>query len=183
MEEQKLVLKDSVVEINFETEQVIVPEEELRKAGYVKLADNELIVIKVPLNEEEARFMQENGRLAFYDLQNIDFEFKANDYAEDHAEHRKDIPQIYERLVKAYFCGYTVRETKYYIKLSFISNSSYLNVYKDDDEWEFGTKRQVYGIQTQFTQTEIEGLRKDEQARGLDLNALKVRVPDNELED
>lgn len=183
MEEQKLVLKDSVVEINFETEQVIVPEEELRKAGYVKLADDETVVKKVELSEEEAKFMKENRHLPFLRQEDRDFARASFRYCESR-EVGEEVYHKGNRLVQAYFIGYTVKkEPRYYIKLSFISNSSYLNVYKDNDEWEFGTKRQVYGIQTQFTQTEIDGLQKDEQARGLDLNALKVRVPDNVLED
>jgi len=37
--------------------------------------------------------------------------------------------------------------------------------------------------QTQFTQSEINELQKDEQARELNLNALKVKVPDRDLVD
>jgi len=35
----------------------------------VELADNEQVVIKVPLNEEEVRFMKENEYATFYDFQ------------------------------------------------------------------------------------------------------------------
>lgn len=182
MEGQKLVLQEGTYRYDFETAQVSVSEDELHKAGYMKLADDEQIVKKGELSKEEVEFMECNKHLPFRS-EAIDFLSSANTYVNEHTVTLEDDHMMLKRLVQAYFCGYTVRETKYYIKLSFISNSSYLNVYKDDDAWEFGTKRQVYGIRTQFTQTEIDELQKDKQARGLDLNAFKVRVPDNELED
>lgn len=36
---------------------------------------------------------------------------------------------------------------------------------------------------SQFTQTEIDEMQKDPRAKGLDLNVLKVEVPEYELED
>lgn len=184
MEEQKLVLQDGTYKYDDRTRQVSVSEEQLKKAGYVKLADDEQIVKKVALSEEEAEFMQETERLAFYDPQNIDFGFKVNDYAEDHAEHLKDIPKIYERLFQAYFNGYTVRKTKYYIKLpGWFYHIPYLNLEISTGELRVDGKTQSAYWQTQLTQAEIDELQERESVRGVDLNALKVKVPDNELAD
>lgn len=178
MEEQKLVLQDGTYKYDNRTNQVSVSEDELKKAGYVKLADDEQIVKKVELSEEEAEFMEDNKGLAFYDPQNIDFEFKANDYA----EHLKDIPKIYKRLVKAYFCGYKVRETKYYIKFNFSNNGfGYLNIRKDNGHWSVRGPVETSDIQTMFTQKEIKALQENKQAKGLDLNELKVNISDIDI--
>lgn len=190
---KKLVLTDGRYEFDNKTGNVSVSEDELRKAGYVKLADDEQIVKKVELSEEEAEFMQETERLAFYDPQNIDFEFKANDYAEENAKKLEDAPGIYGRLIQAHFYGYIVRETKYYIEfpewvfpLQFRTVRHFLNVFTDSDKldkWEANSKEQTRHSKTQFTQKEIDELQKCKQAKGLDLNALKVKVPDEELAD
>ena len=92
------------------------------------------------------------------------------------------------RLSKAYYNGYTVKkEPKYYIEFptwqTYGESEAYLNVYKIDGAWVLETKNQVSGIKTQFTQKEIYELQKDERAKGLDLNILKVEVPEDELED
>lgn len=94
---EKLVLNDD------RTRQVIVSEEELREAGYVKLADNELIVIKVPLNEEEARFMKENEDTTLYDFQ---------DEVANYAKNRFGYKLITQKLIKAYFTGWIVNDSK-----------------------------------------------------------------------
>ncbi|MCI5942929.1 MAG: DUF1642 domain-containing protein [Ligilactobacillus animalis] len=187
MEEQKLVLKDSVVEINFETEQVIVPEEELRKAGYVKLADDEQVVNKVELSEEEAKFMKENRHLPFLRQEDRDFARASFRYCESR-EVGEEVYHKGNRLVQAYFNGYTVKkEPRYYIKLpewlAHNTNEIYLNVYKTNGYWVLDDRFQVGYAQTQFVQSKIDELQKDERAKGLDLTALKVRVPNNELTD
>lgn len=186
MEEQKLVLKDSVVEINFETEQVIVPEEELRKAGYVKLADDETVVKKVELSEEEAEFVGRNKCIVFSHSELPDFETAASAYAAGHSKSYRKNLEICARLTKAYFNGYTVKkEPRYYIKLpdwlAHNTNEIYLNVYKTNGYWVLDDRFQVGYAQTQFVQSKIDELQKDERAKGLDLNALKVKVPNAEL--
>ena len=117
---KKLVLNDGTYKYDNRTRQVSVSEEQLKKAGYAKLADNE-------------------------------------------------------------------RKPKYYIKFpawmaSEEEDEIYLNVYGNVG-WGLSTKTQYSTVKTQFTQSKIDELQKDEQAKGLDLNAFKVRVPDNELED
>lgn len=181
MEEQKLVLKDSVVEINFETEQVIVPEEELRKAGYVRLADDERMVKMVKLNQKRTQFMFKNGCLPFYNPTSVDsFWHKAFDYSQYDGGEPEDVQAL---LAEAYFNGYIVKEPKYYIKFPFNYSYEYLNVFKHSGKWGVESECQDFSAQTQFTQKEIDELQKDDRAKGLDLNALKVRVPDGELAD
>lgn len=85
------------------TNSVSVLDQELREQGYVKLADNELIVIKVPLNEEEARFMKENEDTALYDFQ---------DEVANYAKNRFGYKLITQKLIKAYFTGWIVNDGK-----------------------------------------------------------------------
>ncbi|WP_168350677.1 DUF1642 domain-containing protein [Ligilactobacillus murinus] len=189
MEEQKLVLKDSVVEINFETKQVIVPEEELRKAGYVKLADDEQVVKKVELVENWAKFMKENKHLPFsYKKDGKCFTDEVNKAFCEIVIGFRERQELFGLLIQAYFNGYTVKkEPRYYIEFpawqTYEEGETYLNVDKIDGAWELGTKDQIGSAQCQFTQAEIDELQKDERARGTDFNVLKVRVPDDELED
>ena len=63
MEEQKLVLQDGTYKYDDRTRQVSVSEEQLKKAGYVKLADDETVVKKVKLSEEEVEFMEKINHL------------------------------------------------------------------------------------------------------------------------
>ncbi|WOY88167.1 DUF1642 domain-containing protein [Ligilactobacillus murinus] len=179
--DEKVVFPTEVTRVKIDNRDVELPVEALNAAGWRKVNDDETVVKKAELSEEEARLVENNNALEFL-TSDLKRSFLAT--AMTYAFKQRNKNDVYTRLIQAYYNGYTVKkEPRYYLKFPLISNNSYLNVYKDDDEWDFGTKTQVYGIQTQFTQTEIEGLQKDEQARGLDLNALKVRVPDNELED
>lgn len=187
MEEQKLVLQDGTYKYDDKTRQVSVSEEELKKAGYVKLADDEQVVKKVELSEEEAKFMKENKSLVRFSSLNECFEDEASEYAFDDKRGLAEVDEIYRRLSKAYYNGYTVKkETKYYIKFPSWQGrkgKTYLNVDNDDGEWLLTTKIPLGSIQSQFTQKEIDAMQQDERAKGLDLNALKVKVPDDELKD
>lgn len=185
MEEQKLVLQEGTYKYDDCTRQVSVSEDELRKAGYVKLADDETVVKKVELSEEEAEFVEENKYLPLFnpEPQDADFLSKANTYADVHTVSYMDECMMATRLIKSYFNGYTIKkEPKYYIKFPFSYRDKYLNVF-NSGKWVVENKYQDFSSQTQFTQKEIDELQKDDRAKGLDLNALKVRVPNDELED
>lgn len=187
MEEQKLVLQDGTYKYDDRTKQVSVSEEDLREAGWYKLADDETVVKKVKLSEEEAGFMEKNKLLVRFSSWNECFEDKVTEYVFDDKRQITEGDTIYMRLSKAYYNGYTVKkEPKYYIKFptwQLHGEQTYLNVVKADGAWGLETKKQVVGFQTQFTQKEIDELQKDERAKGLDLNTLKVKVPDDELAD
>lgn len=83
-------------------------------------------------------------------------------------------------------------EPKYYIKFPHWFDTdyydeeqlcTYLNVNRNTLWWILSSKTNDSQYQTQFTQSEIDELQKDDRAKGLDFNALKVRVPDGELAD
>lgn len=188
MEEQKLVLQEGTYKYDDHTRQVSVSEDELLKLGWWKLGNDEQVVSKVKLSEDEARFMEENKYLVFSHPEDPDFETKVAGYALEHTESLEEEIEMYERLTEAYFNGYTVKkEPRYYIKLpdwlEHEMNEIYLNVYKTNGYWALDDRSQVGYAQTQFVQSKIDELQKDERAKGLDLNALKVEVPDDELED
>lgn len=188
MEDQKLVLQEGTYEYDDLTKQVSVSEEDLREAGWYKLSDDETVVKKVKLSEEEVGFMEKNKLLVRFSSWNECFEDKANEYVFDDKRQLTEGDKIYMRLSKAYYNGYTVKkEPKYYIKFpvwqTYEEVETYLNVDKHDGTWELETKYQVSGIKTQFTQKEIDAMQQDERAKGIDFNALKVKVPDGELAD
>lgn len=181
MEEQKLVLKDGTYEYDDCTRQVSVSEDELRKAGYVKLADDERMVKMVKLNLKRTQFMFKNGCLPFYNPTSVDsFWHKAFDYSQYDGDEPEEVQAL---LAEAYFNGYVLKEPKYYIKFPFNYSYEYLNVFKHSGKWGVESECQSFSAQTQFTQKEIDELQKDDRAKGLDLNALKVKVPDAELAD
>ncbi len=129
MEEQKLVLQDGTYKYDDRTRQVSVSEEQLKKAGYVKLADDERMVKMVKLDQKRTKFMFENGCLPFYNPTSVDsFWHKAFDYSQYDGDEPEEVQAL---LAEAYFNGYIVKEPKYYIKLQF-SNSGckYLNISK-----------------------------------------------------
>ncbi len=179
MEEQKLVLQEGTYKYDFETAQVSVSEDELRKAGYVKLADDETVVKKVKLSEDEARFMESHKHLSFYE-----FSDSASIYVKSNVRKTFGGCAVERRLNNAYFNGYTVKEPKYYIEFPDwfdLDSQKYLAVYSDGF-WEFNGRFEG-SAKRQFTLSEISELQKDDRAKGLDFNALKVRVPDGELAD
>ena len=176
---EELVLNDGTYGYDCETKRVIVSEDRLRKLGYVKLADDEQVVKKVKLSEDEARFMESHKHLSFYE-----FSDSASIYVKSNVRKTFGGCAVERRLNNAYFNGYTVRkEPKYYIKFPFNYSYEYLNVFKHSGKWGIESECQDFSAQTQFTQKEIDELQKDDRAKGLDFNALKVRVPDGELAD
>lgn len=180
---KELVLNDGTYKYDDRTRQVSVSEDELRKLGYVKLADDEQIVQKVELSEEEAKFMKENRHLPFVRQEDRDFARASFRYCESR-EVGEEVYHKGNRLVQAYFIGYTVKkDTKYYIEFLPDNDFAYLNICKDNGEWEICDKKQTNDFQTQFTQDEIDNMQRMEWTKGLDFNELKVKVPDNELED
>lgn len=161
------------------SEQNGISEYELGKLGYVKLADDEQVVKKVKLSEDEAKFMESHKHLSFYE-----FSDSASIYVKSNVRKTFGKCVVERRLNHAYFNGYTVKkEPKYYIKFLPYNNSAYLNINRDNGKWLLYENMQDEDYQTQFTQSEINELQKDEQARGLNLNALKVKVPDRDLVD
>lgn len=165
-----------------------VTQETMNQKGWYKLGDDETVVKKVKLSKEEAEFMEKNKTLVRFSSWNECFEDKVSEYTFDDKRNFTEADKVYMRLSKAYYNGYTVKkEPKYYIKFptwqTYEKGTTYLNVEKVDGTWGLENKNQVGGFQTQFTQKEIYELQKDERAKGLDLNTLKVKVPDGELAD
>lgn len=176
---EELVLEKDAYEIDVNTWKVSVPEDELRKAGYVKLADDEQVVKEVKLSEDEARFMESHKHLSFYE-----FSDSASIYVKSNVRKTFGGCAVERRLNNAYFNGYTVKEPKYYIEFPDwfdLDSQKYLAVYSDGF-WEFNGRFEG-SAKRQFTLSEISELQKDERAKGLDFNVLKVKVPDNDLED
>lgn len=182
MTEEKLVLQDGTYKYDDRTRQVSVSEEQLKKAGYVKLADDEQIVEIVELTQEDADFVEDHMSLPFYDLKEpLSYINILHDYV--NGKNVKHPRQLLAKLAKAYFNGYVIKEKKYYIKLEFYrSDMSYLNI-NGFGVWFLSSKHCLADAKTRFTQTEIDKMQKDPRAKGLDLNVLKVEVPADELED
>lgn len=162
-----------------------VPQETMNQKGWYKLADDENVVKKVKLSEGWAAFMEENKHLPFSNNREGKLFTNAvlNAFDEIEASYREK-QELFDLLAQAYFNGYTVRkETKYYIKFPFDRVPTYLNVNKVDSSWKIDDKRQTEVFQTQFTLKEVDELQSNDQAIGLNLNALTVKVPDSELKD
>ncbi len=181
MTEEKMILNIGQYNLDMRTRDVRVSADVLANKGWYKLASNEQIVKRVVLTPEEAEWFDENRTLPSLD-HNINLEFFSR-----LAEQATKYPEIdrwafVKRIMRAYVLGnYVVKERKYYIKLGF-GFSKYLNV-KEDGDWWFTNEMPMIPGQSQFTQAEINEMQKDPQARGLDLNELKVEVPKDELED
>lgn len=139
--------------------------------------------IKKPkLTQEEANLVERQKNLPFFDLDEpLNYFTHVVDYVEQTplTNPRKKL----ENLAKAYFVGYEIKEKKYYIELNFnYYNGSYLNV-NPFGVWTWEAKCGISdGTKRQFTQDEIDDMQKDPRAKGLDLNELKVEVPEDELE-
>ncbi len=183
MEGQKLVLQDGTYKYDDRTRQVSVSEEQLKKAGYVKLADGEQVVKKAELTKEEAEWFEKYKDLPFYERTSSNH-FICKLFGKlsclRGSEKQAD---FFRRQAQAYFNGYTIeKEKKYYIRLNFNRGPVYLNVNKKTGNWFFETRSETSSYKTQFTQEKINKMQKDPRAKGLDLNALKIEVPE-ELED
>ena len=181
---KKLVLTDDRYEYDGKTRNVSVTDDELRKAGYVKLADDEQVVKRIELTEEEFEFMENNEYLELCHSEDIDFQDKVMSYANRHARNCKEKCKIATRLNQAYFNGYILKKKpRYYIGLAVsvptnITGCCYLNVDQLNGSWHFyPDKFSRPNFKNQFTQVEIDELQKSKYARGLNLNRLKAKVP------
>lgn len=189
--DEKVVFPTEVTLVKIDNRDVELPVEALEAAGWSKVNDDEQIVKKVELSEEWATFMEENKHLPFSNNGEGKLFTNAvlNAFDEIEASYREK-QELFDLLAQAYFNGYTIkRETKYYIKFPLWideskkqDNRRYLNINEYDD-WELNTKAQIRSRRTQFTQGEIDKMQEDERAKGFNLDTLKVRVPDDELED
>ena len=160
-----------------------VTQDTMNKKGWYKLADDEQIVKKAALTKEEANFVEKHKSLPFYDLKEpLSYIISLHDYVDEkNVEHPRP---LLAKLALAYFNGYTIKkEKKYYIELHFnYPNGSYLNVNRFG-VWAWGGNHGIFDdTKTQFTQAEIDEMQKYSRAKGLDLNVLKVEVPEGELE-
>lgn len=154
-----------------------VTQETMNKKGWYKLAGDEQVVKKVVLSKEEAEWFKEHKYLPFYNIFEVDY------FLSEIIKYwtGKDRAYYVNLLSRAYFAGYVIKEKRYYIKLGF-GFSKYLNV-KEDGDWWFTNEMPTILGRSQFTQDEIDEMQKDPRAKGLDLNVLKVEVPEDELED
>lgn len=179
MEEQKLVLQDGTYKYDDRTRQVSVSEEQLKKAGYVKLANDERMVKMVKLDQKRTKFMFKNGCLPFYNPTSVDsFWHKAFDYSQYDGDEPEEVQAL---LAEAYFNGYVIKQKKYYINIGF--DDIYLKASRVNGTLYWGFDPSTPSGRSQFTQDEIDEMQKDPRAKGLDLNVLKVEVPEDELED
>lgn len=167
-----------------------VTQEMMNKKGWYKLADDEQIVKKAVLSKEEAEWFEKYKDLPFYGLSlyaddsSNYFTKKLSNKMVQYREDWKKRADFFNRLSQAYFTGYTIKkEKKYYIKLNFNRGPVYLNVNKTTGNWFFETRSETSSYKTQFTQEKIDEMQKDPRAKGLDLNVLKVEVPEDKLDD
>lgn len=146
------------------------------------MTEDEQIVKKVELTEEEAEWFEKNKNLPFFKNDSTEhFTKKVLDYSVTW----EDRERCFNLFSQAYFNGYTTKkEKKYYIELGFDNcGEGYLNVNKRTGNWFFDTRRNILSYKNKFTQDEIDEMQKDPRAKGLNLNVLKVEVPEDELED
>lgn len=186
MEEEKMILNDGQYDeqydLEIKTHQISVSADVLADKGWYKLADDEQVVKKAVLSKEETEWFEKYKVLPFFDDGSDNFSRKAFDKSIEYLEDWDKQSDFLNRLSQAYFTGYTIKEKKYYIKLNFNDyGANYLGM--DDDGWFWDNPTDFGDYPTWFTQEEINQMQKDPQAKGLDLNALKVEVPEDELED
>lgn len=183
--DEKVVFPTEVTMVKIDNRDVELPVEALNDAGWRKVNDDENVVKKVKLSEGWATFMEENKHLPFsYKKDGKCFTDEAINAFREMAIGFREKQELLGLLSLAYFNGYTVKkEPKYYIKFPFDRTPTYLNVNKVDSSWKIDDKRQTEVFQTQFTLKEVDELQRNDQALGLNLNALTVKVPDGELED
>lgn len=181
MTEEKMILNDGQYDLGMITREVSVSVDVLADKGWHKLADDEQVVKKVELTKEETDWFEKHKGLPFFKNDSTEhFTKKVFDYSVI----REDRERCYNLFSQAYFNGYTIKkEKKYYIKLGFNGDDNNLKVDHEDGVWYWGSEITIPLVQYQYTQTEIDEMQKDPQARGLDLNELKVEVPEYELED
>lgn len=185
MTEEKMILNDGQYDLDMRTREVSASADVLADKGWHKLDDDEQIVKKVGLTKKEAEWLEKHKDLPFFVTDsNKHFSKAVFDYSMEYDLDKQE--HFLNRLTQAYFTGYMIKkETKYYIKLNFGDNKyyKYLRADRYSGSWYWGSKPPTPLGKSQFTQSEIDVMQKDPQAKGLDLNALKVEVPDDELED
>ncbi len=161
-----------------------VKQEMMNKRGWYKLADDEQIVKKAVLSKEEAEWFEKYRRFPLFADDSTNFSREAFNKSREYRGDCYKQNDFLNRLSQAYFTGYTIKkEKKYYIKLNFNRGPVYLNVNKTTGNWFFETRSETSSYKTQFTQEKIDAMQKDPRAKGLDLNVLKVEVPEDKLED
>ncbi|WP_168350694.1 DUF1642 domain-containing protein [Ligilactobacillus murinus] len=167
-----------------------VTQETMNKKGWYKLADDEQVVKKAVLSKEEAEWFEKYKDLPFYDLplyaddSSNHFTKKLSNKMVQYREDWKKRADLFNRLSQAYFTGYTIekeKEKKYYINIGF--DDIYLKASRVNGMLYWGFDPSTPSGRSQFTQDEIDEMQKDPRAKGLDLNVLKVEVPEDELED
>lgn len=159
-----------------------VTQETMNRKGWYKLADDEQLVVKVvELTQEDADFVEDHMNLPFYDLKEpLSYINSLHDYV--NGKNVKHPRLLLANLAKAYFDGYTIKkEKKYYINIGF--DDIYLKASRVNGMLYWGFDPSTPSGRSQFTQDEIDEMQKDPRAKGLDLNILKVEVPEDELED
>lgn len=180
MTEEKMILNDGQYDLDMRTREVSASADVLADKGWHKLDSNEQIVKKVELTKKEAEWLEEHKDFPFYNS-NIDFGYILAEQAEKYSDTVEQ--DFINRMSQAYFTGYTIKkEKKYYIKLGFNGDDNNLNVDHENGTWYWGNEMPVPFVQLQYTQAEIDEMQKDPRAKGLDLNVLKVEVPEDELE-
>ncbi len=154
----------------------------------IKLADNQQVVEKIELNQEQFEFMEENKDRSLWsgDISE-DFDTVLCDYVTSCYETDNNKAEAYTRLFKAYFDGYVRSKEKYYIRFPvWVTHSLEVNYLACDIHGYtlHLVSKKVNGIwKNQFTQDQIEELQKHSLLTWVDLNKLKVKVPDEELVD
>lgn len=158
-----------------------VTQETMNQKGWYKLADDEQIVKRVVLTSEEAEWFEKYKNLPFYSPYksfSTEIHKTASLWDLGSSEWEKRI----DRLTQAYFKGYTVKKEKsYYIRLPF--KFEYIGAYKSSGKWYLMEDDESDGYKQKFTQEDLDEMSKDDRFKGLDLNMLKVEVPEDELED
>ncbi len=153
----------------------------------IKLADNQQVVDKIELNQEEFEFMEENKERSLWNGDiSEDFDTVLCDYVTSCYETDNDKAEAYAKLFKAYFNGYVRSKEKYYIEFPvWVTHSleiKYLS-YDIHGTLHLVSKKVNENWKNQFTQDQIEELQKHSLLTWVNLNKLKVKVPDEELVD
>lgn len=156
---------------------------ELNKQGYIAMRSGENVVDTVVLDEGESAFFERCK-----DLSLVKYEEALKNYT------RLDIGAVTttdeeerERLLKAYFCGYTPKKKdprKYYIHFkggADEEDKAYLNVNRDFGGWFLSGRENTNLFQTQFDEEDFDRMKRMELYKGINFEELKVPVPKNEL--
>lgn len=151
----------------------------------VKLADNQQVVDKIELNQEEFEFMEKNKERSLWNGDiSEDFDTVLCDYVTSCYETDNDKAEAYAKLFKAYFNGYVRSKERYYIEFPVWVTHSFETKYLAYDihgTLHLVSKKANENWKKQFTQDQIEELQKHSLLTWVDLNKLKVKVSDEEL--